>query len=132
MKSLPSPRDSLSLFLLFTFPFRILWHSIFFFFHLCVRECMVCFPFFWFLLIGENVCVSKHNDLVNSVLSKKSFYSLFSHSLFEKWKSPCSKVHTMESSWKWCFSTFKAFISIQISLCQKTWNFTVHFHLRYA
>ena len=33
----------------------------------------------------------------------------------------------MESLWKWDFPTFKAFISIQISLCQKTRRFTSYF-----
>ena len=101
--------------------------KVYFFFHLCVRECMVCFPIIWLICWLERIYVWVNTTFWSIPRRpKKSFYLLFPHSLFEKWKSLYSKVCTMESSWKWDFPTFQAFISIQISLCQKTWSFTPH------
>ena len=96
-KAYPLPLDSLSLFPLFTLPFPVLWNFIFIFFYLYV-----------FIFLVFNLLIGAKTEVVNCALSKKSEYSLFCHSHFikEKKKEPvCSKVCTMESSWKWDFTS---------------------------
>ena len=103
-KACPPPLDSLSLFPLFTLPFPVLWNFIFIFFYLYV-----------FIFLVFNLLIGAKTEVVNCALSKKSEYSLFCHSHFikekrkrkkkEKKEPVCSKVCTMETSWKWDFTS---------------------------
>ena len=68
--------------------------KVYFFFHLCVRECIMYGMFSNYLvnlLIGANLCVSKHNVLVNSASAKKVILFIVSSLTFWKMKEPLFK-----------------------------------------
>ena len=66
--------------------------KVYFFFHLCVRRMYGMFSNFLVnLLIGANLCVSKHNNLVNSASAKKVILFIAFSLTFWKMKEPLSK-----------------------------------------